>query len=133
MSTHPTAISSRIRPSSTDGWIGFAEVELDLAWWIAARAFTTGEGPRALFDAAVAELRARPVLMPGVHRLARLVAREREKATTRLWDTLHGLLDDEQRRVLATLVEVPAAPRLDRALQRVPEIAALAWAGWMCR
>jgi hypothetical protein len=44
--------------------------------------------------------------MPGVHRLARLVAREREKATKRLWDSLHDLLNDEQCRVLAELVEV---------------------------
>nr|WP_055501706.1 DUF4158 domain-containing protein [Nonomuraea pusilla] len=125
------------------GWIDFAEVEGELARWIAARAFTTGEGPKALFDAAVAELRTRPVLMPGVHRLARLVAREREKATKRLWDTLHGLLNDEQRRVLAELVEVPAGarvstlerlrrpvvkasgPQMERALERVAEIAAL--------
>jgi len=129
------------------GWVDFAEVEPDLAQWIAARAFTTGEGPKALFDAAVAELRARPVLMPGVHRLARLVAREREKAATRLWDTLHGLLDDEQRRVLAALVDVPAGtristlerlrrpvvkasgPQMDRALQRVAEIAGLGLGG----
>ncbi|GLW06870.1 hypothetical protein Misp01_20000 [Microtetraspora sp. NBRC 13810] len=54
------------------GWIDFAQVELELARWIAARAFTTGEGPKALFDAAVAELRTRPVLMPKMHRLARL-------------------------------------------------------------
>ncbi|MCG5213281.1 DUF4158 domain-containing protein [Streptosporangium sp. KLBMP 9127] len=54
------------------GWVDFAEVEAELAQWSAARAFTTGEGPKALFDAAVVELRARPVLMPGVHRLAPL-------------------------------------------------------------
>ncbi|MFI6182986.1 Tn3 family transposase [Nonomuraea sp. NPDC051191] len=125
------------------GWIDFAEVEPGLARWIAARAFTTGEGPKALFDAAVAELRSRPVLMPGVHRLARLVAREREKATKRLWDSLYDLLNDEQRRVLAELVEVPAGaristlerlrrpvvkasgPQMERALERVAEIAAL--------
>ncbi|MER5322946.1 DUF4158 domain-containing protein [Streptosporangium roseum] len=125
------------------GWTDFAEVEPELARWIAARAFTTGEGPKALFDAAVAELRTRPVLMPGVHRLARLVAREREKATNRLWDTLHDLLNDEQRRVLAELVDVPAGaristlerlrrpvvkasgPQMDKALERVGEIAAL--------
>ncbi|SNT47897.1 Tn3 transposase DDE domain-containing protein [Streptosporangium subroseum] len=125
------------------GWVDFAEVEAELAQWIAARAFTTGEGPKALFDAAAAELRARPVLMPGVHRLARLVAREREKATTRLWNTLHGLLNDEQRRVLAELLDVPAGarisrlerlrrpvvkasgPQMDKALERVAEIAAL--------
>ncbi|WP_156056277.1 hypothetical protein [Streptosporangium roseum] len=50
--------------------------------------------------------------MPGVHRLARLVAREREKAITRLWDALHGLLNGEQRRVLAELLDVPAGARI---------------------
>lgn len=36
----------------------FAEAEADLRTWADARAWTTGEGPKALFDAAVGQLRA---------------------------------------------------------------------------
>jgi hypothetical protein len=53
----------------------FAEVEADLSAWVDARAWTTGEGPKATFDGAVAWLRERRVLLPGVSTLVRLVAR----------------------------------------------------------
>nr|WP_282204920.1 DUF4158 domain-containing protein [Kitasatospora fiedleri] len=70
----------------------FAEVEPELRAWVDARAWTTGEGPKALFDAAVGWLRERRVLLPGVTTPARLVASVRETANQRLWETLHGLL-----------------------------------------
>jgi hypothetical protein len=50
----------------------------------------TGDGPKAIFADAVGWLRDRDVLLPGVSRLARLVARERDAATQRLWDSLYG-------------------------------------------
>ncbi|MEU5845664.1 DUF4158 domain-containing protein [Saccharopolyspora shandongensis] len=53
------------RPSTTSD---------ELGEWIEARAWTTGDGPKALFDAAVAWLRERRVLLPGVTTLVRLVA-----------------------------------------------------------
>jgi hypothetical protein len=34
------------------GWRDFAEVREELAGWLDARAWTTGDGPKALFDAA---------------------------------------------------------------------------------
>ena len=52
------------------------------------------------------------MLLPGVSRLARLVARVREETTQRLWDTLWGLLNPRQRRLLDRLVEVPAGARI---------------------
>jgi Domain of unknown function (DUF4158) len=45
----------------------FVEVEADLSAWVDARAWTTGEGPKATFDGSVAWLRGR-VLLPGVAR-----------------------------------------------------------------
>ncbi|WP_131767025.1 DUF4158 domain-containing protein [Candidatus Protofrankia californiensis] len=44
------------------------------AGWTDAWAWTTGDGPKALFDAAVGWLRKGKVLLPGVTTLARLVA-----------------------------------------------------------
>ncbi|MGI5122778.1 DUF4158 domain-containing protein [Marinactinospora thermotolerans] len=70
--------------------------------WLFARAYTTGAGPKALFDAAVTELRESPVLMPEVSVLARLVSRVRDDATRHLWDPLYELLD---------LLEVPEGSR----------------------
>ena len=49
----------------------------ELGVWVDARAWTTGDGPKALFDASVAWLRERRVLLPGVTTLARLVAQVR--------------------------------------------------------
>ncbi len=104
------------------GWRDFAEVRDELVVWLDARAWTTGEGPKALFDAAVGWLRERRVLLPGVSRFARLVASVREAANQRLWETLHGLLTPGQRSALDELLTVPAGARvseLDR-LRRGP-------------
>ena len=69
----------------------FAAADEDLERWVDARAWTTGDGPRAIFDDAVAWLFERRVLLPGVTTLARLVARVSDEATQRLWDTLSEL------------------------------------------
>jgi hypothetical protein len=121
----------------------FAESEAELRAWVDARAWTTGEGPKALFDAAAGWLRERRVLLPGVTTLARLVAAVRETADQRLWDTLYGLLSSGQRAVLDSLLTVPPdarvseldrlrrgpvrifGPRMKWALERAEAIAAL--------
>lgn len=108
-----------------------------------ARAWTTGDGPKALFDAAAGWLRERRVLLPGVATLARLVGSVREAANQRLWDALYGLLNSGQRAVLDSLLTVPpgarvseldrlrhgpvrvSGPQMTRALERAAEIAAL--------
>jgi hypothetical protein len=107
-----------------------------------ARAWTSGDGPKAIFNDALAWLAKRHVLLPGVTTLARMVARVRDQATERLYETLYHLTDDTQRRLLESAVEVrkgarsdlerwrkaPAEPSgrsLERALERVGEIKAL--------
>jgi hypothetical protein len=125
------------------GWRDFAEVRDELVVWLDARAWTTGEGPKALFDAAVGWLRERRVLLPGVSRFARLVASVREAANQRLWETLHGLLTPGQRAALDELLTVPvgarvseldrlrrgpvrvSGPQMKAALERAQEIARL--------
>lgn len=125
------------------GWRDFAEVREKLAGWLDARAWTTGDGPKALFDAAAGWLREGRVLLPGVSRLARLVGSVREAANQRLWDTLYGMLGVGQRAVLDSLLTVPpgervseldrlrrgpvrtSGPQMKRALERAEEIAAL--------
>ena len=67
----------------------FAGAQAELAGWVAARAWTSGDGPKAIFLDAVAWLRERKVLLPGV---TTLVARVRDETTHRLWRELEGLL-----------------------------------------
>ena len=52
------------------------------------------------------------MLLPGVTTLARLVARVRDQANQRLWDTLAGLRTSEQRHTLTRLLETSAGERL---------------------
>ncbi|MGH3702228.1 MAG: DUF4158 domain-containing protein [Pseudonocardiaceae bacterium] len=70
----------------------FVRVEAELAVFVGRRAWVTEDGPKAIFSDAVGWLRERDVLLPGVLRLARLVARERDAATRRLWETLSAAL-----------------------------------------
>ncbi len=108
-----------------------------------ARSWTTGDGPKAIFNDAVAWLLDRRVLLPGVTTLARLVAQVRDDATQRLWDALYELLGAKQRAILERLLEVPEGARfsdlerwrkgpaqpsgknLEKALSRMAEITAV--------
>ena len=77
-----------------------------------ARAWNSGDGPTAIFQYAVRWLRENDVSLPGITRLTRLVARVRDDATQRLWDTLYELLTHEQRFALDLLLEVSAGGRV---------------------
>ncbi len=59
-----------------------------MAEFLSARAWTRVESAKALFDAAVAWLRAHRVLLPGASVLARLVSEHREQASQRLYAAL---------------------------------------------
>jgi hypothetical protein len=63
----------------------FADAEEPLRAFLEGRAWTHAEGPRHLFDQAVAWLRHHRVLLPGASVLARLVAAVRRGAADRLY------------------------------------------------
>lgn len=94
------------------GLAEFVSVEAELRAWVAARSWTSGDGPKAIFYDAVAWLRGRGVLLPGVTTLARLVSQVREDTTRRLWGALEGLLTVGQRYVLDRLLEVSPGSRV---------------------
>ncbi|QKW36176.1 Tn3 family transposase [Actinomadura sp. NAK00032] len=93
-------------------WKDFGSVEPEFVAWVAARSWTSGDGPKAIFTDGVGWLRERKVLLPGVTTLARLVASVRDDTTQRLWGVLEGLLTVGQRYVLDQLLEVPPGARV---------------------
>ncbi|MGH3119415.1 MAG: DUF4158 domain-containing protein, partial [Streptosporangiaceae bacterium] len=90
----------------------FAAVEAEVREWVAARSWTSGDGPKAIFADAVRWLRERDVLLPGVTTLVRLVAQVRDDTTRRLWGVLEGLLTVGQRYVLDQLLVVQPGSRV---------------------
>ena len=94
------------------GYRDFNVVEADLAGWINDRAWTTGDGPKALFDGAAVWLGDRRVLLPGRTRLDRLVAQEREQSTQRLFDVLASMVTPTQAVRLDALLDVPDGARV---------------------
>jgi TnpA family transposase len=97
--------------AATCGYRDFSSAEAELSRWIDDRAWTTGDGPSALSEGAVAWLRERQILLPGTSRLERLVARIRDAATQRLWDVLTALLTPAHAQRLELLLEVPEGAR----------------------
>ena len=129
--------------AGVDGFASFASAEAGLVQWLDDEAWTTGDGPRALFYAAVAWLREGKVLLPGVTTLVELVATVRQAAEDRLYDTLATSVTAGQARSLEAILEVPEGRRRSQldlwrrgvrsttgrgmvlALDRVAEIAGL--------
>lgn len=122
------------------GYRDFAEAEVELRDFLAARAATSTEGPHALFDRATAWLIERKVLLPGVTILARLIVAVRAAASERLWRLLTDGVDPALRQRLQRLLDPEegsrysalerlrrspfriSGPELARALERVAEI-----------
>jgi hypothetical protein len=57
-----------------EGLRDFTEAQDELVGWVAARLWTSGDRPKAIFVDATEWIRERKILLPGVSRLARLVA-----------------------------------------------------------
>jgi len=85
----------------------FGAVELELAAWIADQAWMTGDGPKAILEGAIAWLRDRQALLPGIATLERLVAEGRQAADHRLWRALADQLPPAVSGGLVALLEVP--------------------------
>lgn len=114
-----TRVEHRLEIRREFGLKEFSDVEAEFAEWVAARSWTSGDGPKAIFTDGMAWLQERKVLLPGVTTLARLEARVRDDTTKRLWGVLEGLLTRGQRYVLDQLLEVPSGSRVsDLELRR---------------
>jgi hypothetical protein len=128
------------------GYRAFSEVERELRAFLAARTWTSTEGPVALFTRATAWLLAHKALLPGITTLTKLVAAVRAEAAERLWLLLADAVDAADphlRSRLERLLLVEAGsrfsalerlrtaptrisgPELVRALDRVAEVRAL--------
>ena len=94
------------------GYVPFSEVEDELSCWVADRAWPGGDGPTVLFDEAVAWLRQRQILLPGVSRLVRLVARVREETIERLHTTLAAAVPADRVAELLGVCEVEEPSRV---------------------
>lgn len=94
------------------GYRDFAAVEKKLVQWLDDLAWTTGDGPTALFVGAVGWLRERLVLLPGLTTLRRLVGRVRDEVMQRLWDLLAALVSSRQARLLERLLIVADGSRV---------------------
>ncbi len=110
------------------GFVEFTAAAEELARWVEDQAWTTGDGPKTLFDGAVVWLREHRVLLPGVSTLARLVARIRDAAMQRLWDTLAAPLTAAQTLALELLLEIPNGAR-SSDLERLRRGPTRVWGG----
>jgi Domain of unknown function (DUF4158) len=107
-----TRFEHRWEISEVDGWHDFASFREELMAWIDHRAWTTGDGPKTVFDQVIVWLRRRQVLLPAVKELERLVSGAVRAAHMRLWETLVDLITANQAQVLLGLVEVPEGRRV---------------------
>jgi len=108
----PTRFDHAAEIEAACGLREFAQIQRDFELWLDARAWMTGDGPRAIFGDAIGWLRERDVLLAGVTTLARLVARARAETDERLREVLSRVPSVEQAPVLDLLLEVPDGARV---------------------
>lgn len=89
-----------------------ADGQADLRDFLAARAWTSAEGPTRLFERATGWLRARKILLPGVSVLARLVSQVRAEQTDRLHQRISDAVPIADRLILLGLLTVPTGSRV---------------------
>ena len=82
-----------------------------LTRWLYAQMTTSTVRPSVLFDLATAHLVAQKIVLPGVSALARLVARVRERVSSRTFQGVSRRLDAEQQARLEALLVVPEGER----------------------
>jgi hypothetical protein len=87
------------------GLTPFGEIEDELVAWVADQAWMTGDGPKALIAGAVAWLRERAALLPGITTLERLVTEGKQAADARLWTHLAEQLTGREAGILLGLLE----------------------------
>ncbi|MEE1768344.1 DUF4158 domain-containing protein [Streptomyces sp. JV185] len=91
---------------------GLRAGEDELRGFLAARVWSSLEGPRALFDRTVVWLTGNRVLLPGITTLVRLVAEVRMEEDDRLHATLYEATPGELRTGMLRLLEVPERKRV---------------------
>ena len=89
------------------GLTPYADVESELAAWVADQAWMTGDGPKAMFAGVVEWLRTRQALLPGPRTLERLVTDGRQAGDQRLWGQLTEQLPAGTSSALLSLLDVP--------------------------
>jgi hypothetical protein len=94
------------------GYRDFADGEGELRRFVAARVWSTTEGPRALFDRAVVHLVKERVLLPGITVLTRLVGEARRAENARLYWLLAERTPAETAAALRGLLRVPEGRRV---------------------
>jgi hypothetical protein len=95
--------------------------------WLYTRAWLSAERPTVLFDLITARLVERKILLPGVTVLTRLIARVRDRASSRLWPRRAKIPSRDLQTRLEALLLVPAGDRvspLDRRRRAPTRISA---------
>ncbi|MFG6201005.1 DUF4158 domain-containing protein [Nonomuraea sp. JJY05] len=91
----------------------FSKREQEVRDYLAARVWSTIEGPQALFDRAVVHMLREGILLPaGITTLTRLISEVRRAEHARLYRTLAERAGPELRARLADLLRVPADRRV---------------------
>lgn len=103
-------------------WFEDADAQQEFREFVAARAWTSTEGPRKLFERATAWLLRHKVLLPGVTTLARRVGEIRDEQTQRLYTAVGALVSPEQAVELEQSLRSGEASRLSELerLRRSP-------------